>query len=474
MEVKSFDSINEIDQKEWDSIVDNNHIINSYDYLRAVEDAKLNDYRYKYFLFFENNEIIANASCFIISYNLDFFLKGPIEDFINKIRIKHTNFLKVKSIECGPTTSAGTSIIIKDDKFSEEVLVLLNKELMDLSKKVKAFFILIRDFDVYQQLIYNKFFNLGYKYFMNFYNTYFENKYTNFEDYLYYLKTERKRETKKNLNDFYSQGGSVERINDFSKYSNELSELWFNVYKNSEDYQREILNIKYFEYMDYYLKDKSFVLLFKIGNKIIAFGLIYEYKDSLNAVYCGINYDYIQKYHIYFVLYYKTIEEGIRLKKKWVEFGLTTYDIKIKLGIILVPIFAYVKSKNLFLTNLLSFFLNISAKRKYKLIHPFHQDLDNKEILKNNIYAIYKNIKFIINTYNNNNQTFLLKTDKVVIKKKKITIIIKPPNNFAFKIKIKILENKLIENQTELLVKVDNVNIDFLYLFNHFINNYKF
>ena len=73
-----FSSIDQIDSKEWDSIVDDNEILNSYAYQGAIERSKVNNFRYRYYMFYKQEKLIAHVSVGILAVGLDVMAQGAL------------------------------------------------------------------------------------------------------------------------------------------------------------------------------------------------------------------------------------------------------------------------------------------------------------------------------------------------------------------------------------------------------------
>lgn len=62
MNVRTYSSINEIEPREWDAIVGKNQLICRHAYLRAIEEAHINDCRFYYPVIFDGTHIVAHCA----------------------------------------------------------------------------------------------------------------------------------------------------------------------------------------------------------------------------------------------------------------------------------------------------------------------------------------------------------------------------------------------------------------------------
>jgi hypothetical protein len=105
-----------------------------------------------------------------------------------------------------------------------------------------------------------------------------------------------------------------------------------------------VLTREYFTGLSEALGDRSFVLLCRKGDRPIGFTLLLDAGDTLISTYCGLDYEMNRSTFTYFVLFYRSIEEAICLKKEWLELGITNYNPKVEVGAIPEPLSIYVKA----------------------------------------------------------------------------------------------------------------------------------
>ncbi len=473
IQVKYFDTIDNIDKSEWNSIIDPNHVLNSYDYLKAIEYSKINNFKFRYFMFYTESSLIAHVQVGVLTFGLDAITSPGLKKIFNLIKKIYPSFLQITLIESGFVTALGNSIFISDNKYINEILEAYDKELIKLAKKEKTTLILIRDIYAKEKENYDLLFNYNYKIFHNLPNTFLRIKYKDFNDYLYNLNSKRRHEVKKRMKVFDSGGCKVEKIIDFASLSEQLVELWHKTYQHSKEFQREILNENYFKYLSENLKERSFILLCKKDNIPIGFTMFIDSGETLISTYCGINYDYNKLYYTYFILYYSSIDEAIKLKKKWLELGITNYNPKIEIGAIPEPLYVYGKSinpiLNLFFIPLLRM-TNISLKfHKRKIFnsrHFFRYDTGDE------LSILIKNEKYKVIDISYRGLAFIYKDSS--IKEKKILIKIINKDDFEILAYTKIIYRKLLEdNRCRIGLKIIKMDNEFIIHWGNLVNKFK-
>lgn len=420
--IKSYNSILNIDKSEWDSIVSKDQLLNSYDYLCAVEKSNINNFRYKYFMFYKNRKLICHAPVGIFRFFLDALATKNIKRVTSRIKKIFPKFLEVTFIESGFPSELGNAMCVADSESIKDILYLFDRELMRLAKKENTKFIVIRDINSIEKREYDYLNRFGYKTFQNFPNGYMRILHNSFDDYIKDLNSRHRREIKNKLSIFESDC-RIEKIYDFKSISGEIETLWKDTYNHAKDYQREILNKDYFEYLSDDLKDKSFILAAKRGDKLIGFSLYYDSGESLIFSYCGLDYEENKKYYTYFVLFYKSVEEAIKMGKKRLELGVTSYETKLRIGGMGELLFAYGKGTTPFTNWYFVPFLNMmNTIPKLHYHEVFTADYYQKFYSNEKLTAKIENKDYPV--IDINEKFFIISSDKRLTVKKSDVVLI--------------------------------------------------
>jgi len=152
-----------------------------------------------------------------------------------------------------------------------------------------------------------------------------ENRWDSWDDYLGSMRASYRRRIKLAL-----KKGKVieyELLENNKDFKDEWYELYEQVFNHSE-YSLEKLTV------DFFRNDISKTVLLKIDNKVEAFVQLIEDRnnDMLIFEFCGYNYDIAHEYDIYYNMLATISKYAIDKKFKYVQFGQTAYDAKMKFG----------------------------------------------------------------------------------------------------------------------------------------------
>lgn len=275
--------------EEWD-VLCNNNIYMSRSFLDFME--KVNYCNQSYHLFYKNNKLYSCFMMFERRFNLFIFTKYKINVPMKFIYL--------------PLSVSHPSIIWNQDK--TEVNKVLNK--------MKGIKILINidkeELDGFAKGHYLPICVL-------------ENRWDSWDDYLGSMRASYRRRIKLAL----KKGKAIEYelLDNNKDFKDEWYELYEQVFNHSE-YSLEKLTA------DFFRNDISKTILLKIKNKVEAFVQLIEDRnnDMLIFEFCGYNYDIAHEYDIYYNMLATISKYAIDNKFKYVQFGQTAYDAKMKFG----------------------------------------------------------------------------------------------------------------------------------------------
>lgn len=332
--LSTFSSIKEVSKVVWDSFVDNSRISMQYDHLHAIEQSRINDHKPHYITVYDNTMKQYVGVAYFIAMDMD--VSKSADDLkpesVEIVKQWFPNFLKLKMIECGLLTGTGQCFAIKEG-YESEVLPLIIDEIEKQGKELDVDFVLYRDVNKSNFSKYNGLFtNAEYSAFNGYASTPLNVEWNTFDDYLKDLSRKKRRDITKAKRQLQQPGIVVEKLTDITANAEKLASLWKEVSDNSVTYSHEMLTPEYFISLEKNFGANIDVFVVKRCEEIISFGICYEGDKEYFLLYTGFNVSENRKYALYFNNYYIAMEEAIRKGKKVIDMGVTTYDVKLKLG----------------------------------------------------------------------------------------------------------------------------------------------
>ncbi len=346
IEIKIHKSIAEVNESQWDAIVGKDRIFCTHKYLEALEKSGLNEGRCYYVAVYEGGNIIAHTSAYFISAALDVFAQGAIKKMVGLIRRGWKNFFIMRSLECGPPIALGNTLSFGNGAGGAEAFRLLCEGIESLAKELGIKFILFRDFYDREMALCGHLEEHGYANIHNLPKAELKIKWKSFDEYLNSMRSSFRCKIVKSMEKCAKANISIGILKDFSGNSRELKRLYDNVSRQAKEIKREELAETFFQNIDRHLGERSVVLSATKDDRLIGFMLLLFNDKELVPALIGLDYDFNREYHIYFNLFYKTIELAIETGMDKVDMGITTLDPKRDMGSDILALNMYMKHSN--------------------------------------------------------------------------------------------------------------------------------
>lgn len=363
LKARVLNSINEIDEHRWDSIVEKDHLISSYRFLQAVEASGINVCFYKYIVVDDGDKPAAHTCIYKMYFELDVLAGGMVKRMANRIRSFWPGFLRLAFLECGTPVALGNTISYAPDADRRKALDAIVNKMEEVAGESRTGVMLLRDFYEEELRLYDylKLHNFVRSATMP--NTFLKIRWNSFDEYCAALRSHYRCKITHNIKKAREDEVTAEAVINASAYNHQLYQLWENVYEHAKEFRREKLTPQFFGNIGQYLQERHKIIVFRKDKKIVCFGFLLVDDYTLRLVFSGMDYQYNKQSAVYFNMLYEVIKLGIGLSKKQIEMGITTYFPKSDLGLENVYLYAYMKHRNPFLSKIISSAFKLMAPK---------------------------------------------------------------------------------------------------------------
>jgi len=364
---KILDNLNKIDEKDWNAVFGD--IPENYPFYKALGNSALPDFVFYYLVIYRDDEIVLIAPLFSTDFNLDIAVEGRISKVIKFIRKFFPRFLILKTIFFGsPFGEYGVLGIKQDFQDDPGLIPLLLEGIKDLAVKINTPLVIFKDFLKENTPLLDTLTEQGYSKVESFPTVLLDLNFASFEDYLKSLGSSTRKSLKKKLKQAYSRGKiEVKVAGDVQEQIDQIVRLYENTYREGLT-KFERLNQKFFLQVAHDLYPHTRFFLYYVDGKLAAFNLCFVYRDLLIDKFIGFDYDISNYYNLYFVSWAYNIRWCIDNSLRYYHPGQTDYEPKIRLGGRIIPLYAYLKHKNIF--------FNLLIKLLIPLFKPENFDED--------------------------------------------------------------------------------------------------
>lgn len=386
IDVKIFDSIQEIDEVVWNKFIPSNNILLQYSYLQMLEKLQPKDMGFVYTLMYDKNELLGVCYFQVVNFhgeNLTAYFPKHKEgetafqqyytSFINCFR-PALQKVEIPMLVCGNLFMTGEKGIFFLPKVDNEqkcyyVLAIIN-QVVKQKKYIKAMLLA----DLYQKdtVFSNAFANLQYNKLtiesdMEFH---IPASWHSYDDYLQSLSS--KYRVRANKVEKVSSAIEMRQLSlaDIENYSSQIIKLYHNV-ADKVDFNLAVLPDKYFVEQKKNLPDKYHLFGYFLDEKLVGFITLFELNEKTEVHYIGMDYAINKEYSLYQRMLYDVIRFAIENKIALLHFGRTAPEIKSTVGATEAPMSGYLKHRNPFVNFVMHFFTNRMKPKQYLLRNPF-------------------------------------------------------------------------------------------------------
>ncbi len=349
---KIYDNINEIDKISWDAVFGD--IPESYLFFKALENSGFPEFRFYYLVIEYDNDIVLIAPLFSADFNLDIAVEGWLSKFIKSIRKVFPRFLIIKTLFCGsPFGEHGVLGIKHSFKDNSGIIPLLLSGIKDCGARVNTPLVIFKDFLKQDTLFLDVLKQKGYSKVESFPTVALELNFSSFEGYLESLGSPACKYLNRKLRQAYSRGKiEVKVVQNVAGEIDQIFKLYENTYHKGTT-KFEHLTKDFFLEIANDLSSPARFLLYYVDDKLAAFNLCFIYDNLFIDKFVGFDYEISKQFNLYFVIQAYNIKWCLSNSLCYYYCGPTNYETKLRLGGKLIPLYAYLRHKNVFLNLLI-------------------------------------------------------------------------------------------------------------------------
>lgn len=358
-QIKSFHSVQEINEIAWNSINTHEDIFHSYSFLRALEDAKVENSDNNYLMIYHAGDLCATAVITSFTVNLDIFIQA--KKVVNAVRKFYPGWLYIKMLICGIPASLGQkNIVIKESQDPEPILALIADFMNKQAEKHKIKYLVFKEIKEKEVQQFNSLVNLGYFKAFSLPYAYIELKWNIFDQYLNSLRYGYRRQITASLKKIGLQGNFLPLpdnlktkpypkilISDHTQCPPEVFHAAYNEVMSRATSKLETFNLAFFTNYFSSHRDQLLFVVLKDDERIYGSAVMIPHKDELTFALFGKPAEKDQ-FDTYFNIITAIVKHAIEHGFKKINMGQTSYYPKMKMGALLENEYIYLRSRNRF------------------------------------------------------------------------------------------------------------------------------
>jgi hypothetical protein len=333
-----YKNVDDLPAQIWGELLADASVAMSLPFWRVLEQARLNDFEYRYVLFVNEVGQALGLTCFYsVTTDIAIFAPRPLRALLNGVRRVFPNFLKLRMLECGtPITISSPPFARRADVTDKEMVAALHEVLHQNARADGQLLIIVRDFEPNAHALEHEFQRHGYHWIDSLPNTYINIEWTTPDQYLSAMRSYYRSKLLKHLKRNQEAGISHRLVDDFDDLAETLHAQWMVVHESASEFQREVLTPEFYRRFSQEMGALSKAILFYREEMLVGHALLLVDGETVRWLYVG--REVAGNDGLYLYVAQTVVETAIVLGAKRLEMGLTTYQIKQDLGAEVTPI----------------------------------------------------------------------------------------------------------------------------------------
>lgn len=340
MHTRVLHSISDVKAELWDQVTHGDTKLKSWAFLRAVEEASINEASCSYVLVFSDSDCIGTSVCNIVRTSLVILAHGFLLELAKRIRTVAPDFLTANIAVGGTLISSCTNCL---SYLENDALPMLIYETEQVAKDHGTGFVLFKDFGPEEIRRHSATFTaLGYHQVASLPGAAIEvAEASNMDHFLTRFRHKYRYMVRKDYTMARQAGVKVRNERVYGHRSQEFIRLYRQVLDRSST-QFGILTPEFIVGMARYMGNASFMKIFSVEDEVVALELCVEDGDVLRPLYLGMDYER-RPDGLYYACLYQTLQHAIEHGYRRIELGQKSYEAKARYGAHRWPVAMYIK-----------------------------------------------------------------------------------------------------------------------------------
>lgn len=322
------DSVTAFDTKEWNDCFPGE--IENWNYYRAVEDAGIAGFAFRYFAVTENNSLRAVVPAFITTYRLDTTAQGSLKRVTSTLVRFFPRLLSIRLLCIGSPVSevchTGFAPGTKDGE-KQTLLAALIDRVKRYARDQRIGLLAIKDARDEDSRMWHPA-TSGFAKMAGLPTAILALPFRSFDDYLKSLSAATRKDMRRKLRS--ESAIRIETRNSIDDIKDRIQAL-YEATEARSDLQFERLPAAYFSLVLARMPDNAHCILYWLDDDLLAFNLIFESPERMIDKFIGTG-EQARRYNLYFLSWMENVRRCIGRGIPVYQSGQAGYAVKVRLG----------------------------------------------------------------------------------------------------------------------------------------------
>jgi predicted N-acyltransferase len=332
LEVRLHPTVREVPESEWDALVGPDDLLASHRFVRACEDARVEEAVYRHVTVRQGGRLVAIASLALVQVRLELLSGTALRGVVSAVRRTFPGFLRLPTLLGGLPVSFGTSLLrVAPDADRGDAVAAIARAADEAAAELGAGLVVFKEFGPHDRAPAEALLDHGYFEAASLPACALQVRWRSFEAYAAAMRSGYRRQLLTDLLQRDREGLLVRTVEGLGGRDEEVFALYEQV-MDRVPFQLERLPAGFFRALATAFGARHRTVLLEAEGRLVAAAVLLRAPRTLWFLLVGLDYARMRHGHVYQNLVAAVVAEGIRCGAERVELGQTSYELKGRLG----------------------------------------------------------------------------------------------------------------------------------------------
>jgi predicted N-acyltransferase len=343
LRLQVYRDIREIEAARWDSVLGPDDVLMSHSFVRACQEARIEDAEFWHLLISKGEEIVCVATLYRMRVNLELLSSGLTRRLVERLKGHWPGFFRLPVLFCGlPVSSGQPCLKIAARADSEPVCSVLIGAMEQLAALTSTRLLCLKEFDAQAATRMDSVLSGGYFRALSLPSCALSLSWDSFSSYLTSMRSGYRRQVQSTLSARRATGLRVRRLEQCSPSVETIFELYRQTIGKAE-HRLETLNPEFFRLLDTCLGERVKVILIESEDGPLAMAVMLFAGSVATFLFAGMQEKRLPEWQLYQNLISEVVASAIEAGARRLELGQTSYAMKSRMGAEESPRYLYLR-----------------------------------------------------------------------------------------------------------------------------------
>jgi predicted N-acyltransferase len=343
LRLRVYRDIREVEALEWDSVLGPDDLLMSHSFVRACQEAGIEDAEFWHLLISKGEEIVCVATLYRMRVNLELLSNGLTRRLVERLKGTWPGFFRLPVLFCGlPVSSGQPCLKISSHDDFEPVCSVLTGAMERIASLTSTRLLCLKEFDPQAAGRMDSVLSRGYFRALSLPSCALSLSWDSFASYLSSMRAGYRRQVQSSLRARRASGLQVRHLEQCSPSLATIYDLYSQTIGGAE-HRLETLNPEFFRLLDTCLGERVKVILIESEGRPLAMAVMLFAGSVATFLFAGMEEQRQPEWQLCQNLISEVVASAIDAGARRLELGQTSYAMKSRMGAEESPRYLYLR-----------------------------------------------------------------------------------------------------------------------------------